>query len=187
MVVKVGGSLFNLPDLSERLQRLLQGAGSAVVLVPGGGAVANVVREWAHIYHLGDDRAHWLALRALSMNARLLASLLPQARVIRHLGDRHELFEAKRVPIVDMYHFARTDERQADHLPHSWQVTSDSLAARLAERLAAEQLMLLKSVTIPPDMGWPEAARRGFVDEFFPEMARRSQFRIRALNFRQDV
>ena len=49
--------------------------------------------------------------------------------------------------------------READPLPHSWDVTSDSIAAWIAGQLGARQLILVK----PPGVDRPERA----VDSYF--------------------
>jgi aspartokinase-like uncharacterized kinase len=65
VVVKVGGSLFDLPDLGPRLEVWL-GARRSVVLVPGGGPTTDVVRALDRTHRLGEEAAHWLALRSIS-------------------------------------------------------------------------------------------------------------------------
>src|ERR1700737_80612 len=83
VVVKVGGSLFDLPDLGPRLKSWLDELASfAVVLVPGGGPTANVVRELDRHHGLGEETAHWLALQALTFNAAFLAALLEERRPV---------------------------------------------------------------------------------------------------------
>jgi aspartokinase-like uncharacterized kinase len=165
-VVKIGGSLYDLPDLAPRLQVWLKAnAGEAVLLVPGGGGMANVVRKLDHAHGLGEERAHWLALRALSLNAHFLAGLLPLARVIDNPRT------AGGWAILDCHAFALADECRADHLPHTWAVTSDSIAARAAHVAAAQRLVLLKSVTIPDNISWGDASRRGWVDAWFEQVA----------------
>ena len=80
MVVKVGGSLFDWPDLGPRLRQwLAANAPREVILVPGGGPTADVIRTLDRTHGLGDEAAHWLALRAMAVNAELLAALLPGA------------------------------------------------------------------------------------------------------------
>ena len=77
-IVKVGGSLYDLPDLGSRLLRFLgELSASRVVIVPGGGPAAEQVRQWDAVHRLGEEASHWLALRATSVNAHFLASLLP--------------------------------------------------------------------------------------------------------------
>src|SRR5271166_3401866 len=72
IVVKVGGSLFSMPDLAQRLRRWLAQAGPRILLVPGGGAAADVVREFDKCHSLGEEASHWLALWSLRLNAELL-------------------------------------------------------------------------------------------------------------------
>ncbi len=74
-------------------------------------------------------------------------------------------------------------------LPHDWQTTSDSIAARLAEALAARtgkpvQLVLLKSALPPGDVTTlQQAADVGYVDQVLPTFAERVA-RIRCVNLR---
>ena len=69
IVVKVGGSLFDLPDLGTRLAAWLrQFEESNVLLVPGGGAAADAIRDFDRVHQLGEETSHWLAIQALSLN-----------------------------------------------------------------------------------------------------------------------
>jgi aspartokinase-like uncharacterized kinase len=54
-----------------------------------------------------------------------------------------------------------------DELPASWQVTSDSIAAWVADRVGAERLVLLKA----SDGLYPEG-----VDEYLPTILQRARF-----------
>jgi hypothetical protein len=99
-------------------------------------------------------------------------------------GTRDELQrQTQGVVIVDAYEFALEDEGQPGSLPHSWAVTSDSLAARVAQVGGAHRLILLKSVDVPAGVSWPEAAARGWVDEYFPQAV--SGLTIEIVNFRR--
>jgi aspartokinase-like uncharacterized kinase len=168
IVVKVGGSLFDLPDLGPRLRRFLdQLETSAVLLVPGGGITANAVRQLDRWQGLGEEQSHWLALRAMTLNAWLLQALLPNSVVIEELGEYREAMAVGQVPILDAHAFCQADERRSGRLPHRWEVTSDSVAARVAAVFGARRLLLLKSVPLPPGIDWGEAAKRGLVDGYF--------------------
>jgi aspartokinase-like uncharacterized kinase len=166
VVVKVGGSLFDLPDLAERLQRWLAPL-PATLLVPGGGALASAIRQLDRVHHLGEEASHWLALQAMTVNAQFLARLLPGASIVSALGEISHGCQ-----ILEPYTFFRQDEEHADHLPHLWQVTSDSLAVRAAALVGAEELVLLKSVAWEVDRPWDEAVRARIVDAYFPEALR---------------
>ena len=80
LVVKVGGSLYDLPDLGRRLRRFLASLDTDNrLIVPGGGPTADVIRAFDHDHRLGPQTSHWLALRACALNAHFLALLLPGA------------------------------------------------------------------------------------------------------------
>ncbi|HTU90879.1 MAG TPA: hypothetical protein VMF69_12450 [Gemmataceae bacterium] len=187
-VVKVGGSLYDLPDLGPRLCRWLAEhcAGMRVVLVPGGGGLVDAIRHLDQRHGLGEEASHWLALRALSVNAHFLAALLPSTCVSGYDGELAHAWGTNRLPILDVHEFARVDERRPGCLPHSWSVTSDALAARVAVVLQARYLVLLKSTTLPPGVDWAEAGRLGLVDAMFAEVLRDApaDLRVSAVNLR---
>ncbi len=181
-VVKVGGSLYDLPDLGPRLQVWMERLGGPVLLVPGGGSAADVVRAYDRRHRLGEEAAHWLALRAMSLNAHFLQALLPRAVVVSHPG----MSSSAGLTLLDAHAFALADEGNRGCLPHTWEVTSDSIAARAAV-LAAARLVLLKSVTIPAGMPWEEAGRLGLVDGWLAHVLREApQLEVHAVNVRAD-
>jgi aspartokinase-like uncharacterized kinase len=188
VVVKVGGSLFDLPDLGTRLRRFLrQLAAPHMALVPGGGRIADVVRGLDRCHGLGEEAAHWLALRALTVNAWLLASLLspPQPPVVGGWQEGTVPWRGEVPVILDAYRFLEADEGRPGALPHTWHVTSDAVAARLAVVAGARRLFLLKSVAIPPGLDWGEAGRRGFVDTHFAQViAAAPGIEVRSVNLR---
>ena len=177
IVVKVGGSLYDLPDLGERLRRFLSQLGTSCLVVPGGGATADVVRAFDRDHGLGPTAAHWLALRACTMNAWFLRELLPMSEIVE--GPQR----CPALGILDPHAFALADEGRAGCLPHDWSATSDSVAARVAEVSGAD-LVLLKSVDIEGD-DWERTAREGLVDPIFPVIVARAGLCVRAVNLRR--
>jgi aspartokinase-like uncharacterized kinase len=167
--------------LAQWLERL---PSREILLVPGGGPIAEAVRAYDQRHALGEDKAHWLALLALALNAQFLAALLPGGVVVQHWRNCPPHWRAGKVPILEAYTFAVQDEGQPGCLPHSWAITSDSIAARVALICGAPELILLKSVSLPEGIGWAEAGQRNFVDPFFAEVAGGS-LRVSAINFRQ--
>jgi 5-(aminomethyl)-3-furanmethanol phosphate kinase len=178
IVVKVGGSLYDLPDLGDRLRRFLATLPGPVLLFPGGGITADAIRELDRIHRLGDEASHWLALAACAVNARMLAALLPGTPIV----DAPTAL----IAILDPHRFAVADEARPDHLPHRWDVTSDSMSARVAGVFGAAELVLLKSVAWGGD-DWPEAARLGVVDACFPRVVGSLRVRVRVVNLRHDA
>jgi aspartokinase-like uncharacterized kinase len=161
-VVKVGGSLYDLPDLGPRLRRWLATLDwPNVLLVPGGGPAADVARDLDGSHGLGEAVAHDLALRALTLNAHFLAALL-SAPVCNPPVEPLPIG----ISILDAHAFCAADAGPGS-LPECWDVTSDSVAARVAVVLDAGELVLLKSVDFPETCDWEEAGRRGLVDPLF--------------------
>ena len=169
IVVKGGGSLLTWPELPERLGRWLDAERAArLVLIAGGGPAADFVRNLDAAHRLGDEPAHRLALHALDFTAEALARLVPGSRVVRRLADLASVWNAGGRPILaPRLHLEEVDERRADRLAFSWEVTSDSIAARVAVDLRAARLVLLKSASTVAATRL-DAARAGLVDSWFP-------------------
>ena len=171
IVVKVGGSLFDHPRLGPGLRAYLDSLDSPVLLVAGGGDFADAVRKLDAIHHLGEEQAHWLALRSMDLSAAVLRSFA--------------LRSASRLNVLDAFAFAVEDESRPGALPHSWAVTSDSIAARAAVVFGASRLVLLKSIDLPPGTPWEVAAANGWVDPHFPAVVAGAPFSIEVVNFRR--
>jgi hypothetical protein len=113
----------------------------------------------------------------LSVNAQFLAGLL-DVPVVADPSHAH------RVCTLDALAFCRADERNPARLAHTWNVTSDSIAARLAQ-VVGGSLTLLKSVELPPDLSWGEAAQRGLVDAEFPSVVADAKLSVDWVNLRR--
>lgn len=183
-VVKVGGSLFDWPELGPRLRQWLAAQPTrAIVLVPGGGPTADVIRQLDERHRLGEERSHWLALRAMALNARFLLELLPNGVVVEHLKDCAANWRENAFPILDAHAFCLDDGGQPGCLPACWAVTSDSVAARAAVVAGARRLVLLKSADLPARTSWKRAQDLGFVDVHFGK-AMGDQLDVQVVNLR---
>lgn len=181
VVVKVGGSLFDHPALGPGLRRWLAEQPSARYLfVPGGGALADCIRDYHRVHGINQHACHWMAIETMAINATLCRLLLGDCDEVDHPAAA----SAARPCVLNALHFCRKDESERDALPHDWRVTSDSIAARVAEVGKASRLMLLKSTDHPDAVDWPEAARREFVDAMFPQIMKRSDLEVSSIQFR---
>ena len=178
VVVKVGGSLYDHPSLGTGIRQYLEELAAATVLfVPGGGSVCNVVRELDRIHHLGEEAAHWLSLTALWTTMEFLRGLIPNSAYLCSPVGGY----APGVYILDCRMFCELDAI----LPHSWEVTSDSIAVHAAKEFQASRLILQKSIDISPGTPWSEAAANGWVDAYFPTAIADANFPIEVVNFRR--
>lgn len=163
-VVKLGGSLLGSPELERWLDIFTRHGDGKIVIVPGGGIFADAVRESQKLSGINDAAAHHMAVMAMDQYGVLLAGLNPKLvkaeseLEIAERGWQHRaiIWLPSKMVIAD------------ETIPANWQVTSDSLAARLASRLNADQLVLVKSQR--PDVGQislDKLIKDGMVDEHF--------------------
>jgi probable H4MPT-linked C1 transfer pathway protein len=138
-VVKVGGSLLEHDGALSAVLDVLNRA-SRTLIVPGGGPFADAVRNVYGRGAVDDDAAHWMAVLAMNQYAELLAARMPRGSVVTNLTEARSAIVSGRVPVLAPSLWLR----QADPLPHSWDVTSDSIAAWVAGQASASTLILVK-------------------------------------------
>jgi aspartokinase-like uncharacterized kinase len=211
-IVKLGGSLLTWAEWPNAFRRwLAMQPLRRTVLIVGGGGMVDAVRDWDRAHRLDPSDAHWLAIDAMSLTSRLAADLLPETTwtddwsALRTdgfpdqseapagaTGQRSRPVDTKsggdneNLVIFDPRPFLRKVEPTVDgaRLPQTWDVTSDSIAGRIADLLGSEELVLLKSSL--PELQTAtidEAAADGFVDRCFPTFATKLP-RIRLVNLR---
>jgi aspartokinase-like uncharacterized kinase len=168
-VAKLGGSYAFSPALRSWLGAIA-GAGG-IVIVPGGGPFADVVRETQPKMGFDDRAAHAMALLAMAQFGNALASIggdLGFAIAESRAEIEHALAE-RRIPVWSPYAVLRG----ASDVPASWAVTSDSLALWLAETIGAPQVLLIKSRAAPQAATVPLLVADGLLDQGFPEFLAR--------------
>lgn len=165
-VFKLGGSLLDLPDLAERLRVVVRQVSTKPLIVVGGGNAADLVREWGEVHALSASSAHWLAVQAMEFNRHLLKTLVPEAVTISHLDQATDVWEKGSIALLNSFDWLQRAETQSESLPHSWEVTSDSIAAWVALRWHAEGMILLKSRAAPHS----HASLCESVDAWFPRL-----------------
>lgn len=126
LVVKLGGSLHpHVPALVP----ILRTSPRPLLIVPGGGTYADSVRQ----ARFDDETSHWKAIDAMDTYGRYIATFgLPVTNLLAVPEQTRILLPASCM-------------RQHDPLPHTWDVTSDTIAAWVAAELHLD-LLLLKSV-----------------------------------------
>ena len=150
LVIKLGGSLLRARDTLDAAARALGAVaarGCRALVVPGGGAFADAVRSADAALALGDDAAHWAATLAMDQCAHVVAGRVPGAEVVDGPEETERSLARRRLPVLAPYRWLRA----ADPLPHSWDVTSDSIAAWVAGQLGARPLVLVKTSAGAPD------------------------------------
>ena len=147
-VIKVGGGLLGKAGAFELVIEALTAfrRGRRVLVLPGGGPFADAVRQMFKRIKIGEDAAHWMAVLGMDQYAHALAARLPDAALVDGEGGIAAAVQAARVPVLAPYRWLRA----ADPLPHSWEVTSDSIAAWLAGEVHARRVVLIKPAQADP-------------------------------------
>jgi aspartokinase-like uncharacterized kinase len=126
LIVKVGGSLYSqIPDLVP----VLNASKRPLLLIPGGGPFADFVRR----IQADNDTAHWMAIAAMEQYGWFISSFGISTTDI------------PATPVTTIVFLPYRYLRLTDVLPHTWDVTSDTIAAWVADTLHLD-LLLLKSV-----------------------------------------
>jgi probable H4MPT-linked C1 transfer pathway protein len=156
VVIKVGGGLLAHVDYLDRILIAIADVARTqrVLIVPGGGPFADVVRDVDARLGLGQDAAHWMAVLGMDQYAHLLASRASGGIVVSSRAEIDEAYLRSQLPVLAPSAWLSA----ADPLAHSWDVTSDSIAAWVASELQAARLVLVKP---------PGARGAGLVDTHF--------------------
>lgn len=128
-VVKIGGSLFpgHAIDLAEKLM----GTGSLIIL--GGGEFANLIRSYDDEMGFSEDAAHWTAIDCMDIIAKLVNDRVESAELAYTIEEVNQISVEGLTPIFVVSEFLRLE----DPFECSWDVTSDSIAAYVANLLNA--------------------------------------------------
>jgi 5-(aminomethyl)-3-furanmethanol phosphate kinase len=144
-VVKVGGGLAREAG-DGALRTLCRAIGDAgarhpLLVVPGGAAFADAVREHDSRFALRELTAHRMAILAMDQFGWLLSDLVPGAVPYTDLASARAAAARGETPIL-----LPAALLAGDPLPASWGVTSDSIAAWVASVGHVARLVLVKPV-----------------------------------------
>ena len=182
LVIKLGGSLLSQPGWPQGIAKLLraisavspadsaasQPSHSPALLVVGGGSVVEGLRQIDAASPQPAELVHALAIELMGITARLVAANTGLPLVAAWPNSK-----ARGACLLDVPQWLAENQRLST-LPVGWEVTSDSIAARVAATYGGE-LLLVKSV---PPLSFPasqnqikELAAAGWVDSHFPSAA----------------
>ena len=199
-VIKLGGSLLELEDVQQRFYAWLQQQLPARnLIVTGGGQAVEAIREIDAIHHLPAQFTHWLCVDLMCVTATLASELLDIVQLISTDIELSEFlarpFEIPTIACIQptAYYTPSIAQQRNCSLPETWDCTSDSISAWLARSLAADQLVLLKSMeadfaskTALSPSELRDLADAGAVDRVFPQ-ASQDLSNVRIVNLRNFV
>ncbi|MCW3995717.1 MAG: delta 1-pyrroline-5-carboxylate synthetase [Candidatus Bathyarchaeota archaeon] len=142
-MVKVGGSLASYPVQLRKLCRKLSEVSvkHRLVIVPGGGEFADVARALDDRFLLSSQTAHRMAVLGMDQYGLLLCELIPNALAVNTI-DEAKSADSRTMPVFLPSQLMFSE----DQLENSWDVTSDSIALYLADKLQAKKVLLVTDV-----------------------------------------
>jgi 5-(aminomethyl)-3-furanmethanol phosphate kinase len=163
IVIKLGGSFAFSPHLGDWIAAIASCAGR-VIIVPGGGPFADVVRTAQAQMGFDDEAAHRMGLQATEQYGCAIKSLNEKLSLVSSPDEMRRDLADNRVPVW----LPMCMTLGASDIPQSWDVTSDSLAVWLAGKIGAEMLLLIKHIELRPGtVRVGDLAARGIVDRAF--------------------
>jgi hypothetical protein len=185
VIVKVGGSLASYPEklriLCTKLTELSRE--HKLIVIPGGGEFADVVRKLDNRFSLLPSASHRMAILGMDQYGLLLSDLLQGSGIVNKLERLQETLDLGKLPVF----LPSTLLFAEDALENSWDVTSDSIAVYVAAQLHVTRTILVTDVdgvyTCDPrksseaklirELSAPDLLRmnkRTSVDKFLPKL-----------------
>jgi aspartokinase-like uncharacterized kinase len=129
IVVKLGGSLIHrAKELVKEIVDHSDASGECILIVPGGSVFADTVRK----VKASAEASHWMAVLAMEQYGYYIAD-----------GSEAEIVDDIDIESEGTYIFLPYALlKKKDELPHTWDVTSDTIAAWVAHSLGARFIKL---------------------------------------------
>ena len=150
IIIKIGGNVLeNSEDLDSTIKQIQllikEEIIKNIIIIPGGGTRANFIRHLDVEFNLGNDLSHWMAIYAMDLNGIMIKEIYPFIKLINDFEILKEEIHFQKnglISVFQPYHYLRNK----DPLPHSWNVTSDSITLYLAQKLGLNEIYLIKNV-----------------------------------------
>ncbi len=159
LVIKIGGSLLTTSGWQHAVGSLIadeSASTQSIVIISGGGAVVDGLRRLDTKTPSSGPLMHRLALEAMGITAQFVATTLGLPLYEQHSGDSPAVLDISK-------QWAHT---AINSLPHSWETTSDSIAATVATTKNSSLLLIKSSPPKTENIEW--LASHGWVDQHFP-------------------
>ncbi len=134
MIVKVGGSV------AEKLEIVFEALSELedVKIIPGGWIFADFVEN----LKLNDELSHWMAILGMNLYGYYMMKTAEKFGFAVIEPESFEDLKRKGKFIVLPYSLIK----RFDELPHSWEVTSDSIAIWIALKLGEKRVLKVTAV-----------------------------------------
>jgi len=175
VVLKLGGSLSQSPQLAGWVDYFAECHPGQAVIVPGGGVFAELVRKMQRQWQFNGRNAHHMAVLGMQQMALLLQGINTKMALASSINKIRQCMDVQQ-PVI---WFPDMQCLNLAGIPATWDITSDSLAAWLASNLMASELVLVKSAPIPSSYTLLQLTEQGVVDRAFCRYAGPENYTVR--------
>lgn len=141
LAIKIGGSLYESEYLKNWLDAISEYSDRNIVLIPGGGPFADLVRATDKEFDLDQKKVHLMAVLAMQQYGMMLNSICPTMQLAGNKQKIKNAWHSGKVAVWEPFEMVRNECT----LEASWAHTSDSIAAWFASYMQIDQLLLVKS------------------------------------------
>ncbi len=139
IIIKLGGSLQEKGrEIIRFLSNYAETKNHTVIIIPGGGHFVKRIKELSEQEVISDDAAHWMAVLGMHQYGFYLAD----GSGIEIVESIEELRNVVHIGVLLPYTLLKAD----DSLPHTWNVTSDTIAAFVANKVGEKSFIKLTDV-----------------------------------------
>ena len=182
-IIKIGGSMLLRDNLATAVNDWLDAhPADQTMTIIGGGKLIDAVRELDQQHKMPPQQTHWMCVDLLTATASFAADvfgwpLIKTEQEWKEMLQQGKAFPSLRMPalptvITPAVFYNKSTSVPDTRIPHDWRTTTDSIAALMAIQVDADELVLLKSCPIDPQMSVVQLAEAGIVDEALPGVAK---------------
>ena len=147
-VVKLGGSLFKEGrSILRFLRDFAAEQGLSIVVVPGGGPFADFIRKISSSAGISEESSHWMSILAMHQYAFFLTDgvKVPLVERLEEISHTERITEKASEGTCFVF-LPFNLLREEDELKHSWDVSSDTIAAFVAKKLGERKIIKITDV-----------------------------------------
>ncbi|MCL2115388.1 MAG: delta 1-pyrroline-5-carboxylate synthetase [Methanobrevibacter sp.] len=111
--------------------------GSNCLIINGGGNFANLIRKYDEKIGFSNDITHEVAIDSMDIIAKLLNDKFNFTEIVYGLDEAKKIADSNKIPILACSKILK----DLDPFEHSWNITSDSIAAYISNMLEAKLLI----------------------------------------------
>ena len=141
-IVKIGGSLtYDAKPLLKALKNYAKENNKKIIIIPGGGEFANVVRKIDKALNISNSLSHKLAIKCMDLIGEVYAEIGNIKAYDTLFNLKREIEKEKIAILLPSKILLSTDIAE-----HSWAITSDSLSLYIGKLLDVREVIIATDV-----------------------------------------